>query len=126
MALAGMWSVAHDELICDLAEIYHIYDMKALPVRTLAVLSCGLGANSRVWAKLNGYGARWPDIVQALIADRLAILQWFQTEDGHKGKNKPHLLAPDLLNVPDQGGRTKYKTFRTGADFMAAWEAQGD
>lgn len=118
-----MLAQAHDELICDLAETYHIYDMRALPVRTLAVLACGLGANSRVWAKMCGYKAKWPDIVQAMIADRLAILQWFQTEDGHKGVNRPQLLAPMLLGQSDQSEdkEKEYITFDSGEDFLAAW-----
>lgn len=126
MALAGMWSSCRDELICDMAETYHIYDMRALPVRTLAVLACGLGQNSRVWAKLNGYKAQWSDIVMAMCADHLAVLQWFQTEDGHKGQNRPQLLTPQLLNMPDQSDKSKYKKFKTGADFMEAWNALGD
>ena len=113
---------AKDELICDLAETYHIYDMRALPVRTLAVLACGLGASSRTWAKLCGYKAKWSDIVMAIIADRLAILQWFQTEDGHKGVNRPQLIAPALLGQSDQSNTSnEYLTFDSGEDFMAAW-----
>lgn len=126
MALAGMLSQAHDELVCDLAEIYHVYDMRALPVPTLAVLACGLGENSRVWAKLNGHKARWSEIMTAMIADRLAILVWFQTEDGHKGVNRPQMLAPMLLGISDQSEKQKkkdYLTFATGADFMRAWDS---
>lgn len=126
MALAGMISQAHDELVCDLAETYHVYDMRALPVPTLAVLACGLGENSRVWAKLNGHKARWSEIMTAMIADRLAILVWFQTEDGHKGVNRPQMLAPMLLGISDQSEQKKkkdYLTFATGADFMSAWDS---
>ena len=117
-------NAARDELICDMAETYHIYDMRALPVRTLAALACGLGANSRVWAKLNGYKAKWSDIVQAMIADRLAIIQWFQTEDGHKGVNRPQLIAPALLGQSDQSEKKEkeYMAFDSGEDFMAAWD----
>lgn len=121
MALAGMLNSAKDELICDFAEIYHIYDLRALPVRRLAVLACGLGQNSRIWAKLNGYKAKWSEIVLALCADRLAILCWFQTEDGHKGENKPELLAPQLLGMTDQSGKDTYLTYDSGEEFTAAW-----
>lgn len=122
MALAGILSAARDELVCDMAEVYHIFDIQALPARTLAVLACGLGHNSRVWAKICGFEARWCDIVQATIADRLAILCWFQTEDGHEGKNRPALLTLQLLGT-DQSDKQKYQTYETGADFMAAWSA---
>lgn len=123
MALAGIIATARDELICDMAEVYHIYDIQALPGRTLAVLACGLGHNSRVWAKVCGFEARWSDIVMATIADRLAILCWFQTEDGHKGQNKPEMLTPQLLGKTDQSDKPTYQKYDTGADFMAAWNA---
>lgn len=124
MALAGILSVARDELICDMAETYHIYDLQALPVRTLAVLACGLGQNSRVWAKVNGFNAKWSDIVLAMCADRLAILTWFQTEDGAKGRNRPEMLTTQLMNRPGQSDKKKhYQTYNSGADFLAAWEA---
>ena len=118
-----MMSAAKDELICDLAETYHIYDLRALPVRTLAVLACGLGQNSRVWAKLNGYEAKWSDIVLAMCADRLAILQWFQTEDGMNGTNRPTMLAPALLGMTDQSEKRTYKTYANGAAFLEAWNS---
>lgn len=35
-------------MICDLAEYYHIYDYKQLPVETLAILVYGLRDNSRI------------------------------------------------------------------------------
>lgn len=122
MALAGILSAARDELICDMAETYHVFDFTALPVRTLAALVFGLGHNSRVWAKLNGYEAKWSDIVLAMIADRLLLLCWFQTEDGHKGENRPEMLAPQLLGMSDQSEK-KFQTYDSGADFMAAWNA---
>ena len=115
-----MWSAAKDELICDMAEIYHIYDLRALPVRTLAVLACGLGRNSRVWAKTQGFEARWSEIVLAMCADRLAVLAWQNTEDGHKGENYPTMLTPALLGMSDQSEPT-YEIFDNGDDFMAAW-----
>lgn len=123
MALAGILSAARDELICDMAEVYHVYDLKALPVRTLAALALGLGHNSRIWAKLNGYEAKWSDIILAMIADRLSLLCWFQTEDGHKGENRPAMLTPQLLGTSDQSEEKKYQTYESGADFMAAWNA---
>lgn len=122
MALAGMWSAAKDELICDMAETYGIYDLRALPVRTLAVLACGLGRNSRVWAKTQGFKAKWSEIMLAMCADRLAVLAWQNTESGSTGENFPTMLAPELLGMSDQSEK-RYETFETGADFMAAWNA---
>jgi len=117
-----MWSAAKDELLCDFAETYGIYDLRALPVRTLAVLACGLGRNSRVWAKTQGFEARWSEIVLAMCADRLAVLAWQNTEDGHKGENYPTMLTPALLGMSDQSEK-RYETYDSGEDFMAAWNS---
>ena len=117
-----MWSAAKDELICDFAETYGIYDLRALPVRTLAVLACGLGRNTRVWAKTQGFKAKWSDIVLALCADRLAVLEWQNTQDAANGENYPSMLAPELLGMSDQSEK-RYETYDSGEDFMAAWNS---
>ena len=43
-----------DALICDLAETYHIYDMRSLPLQTVATLSAGLRDDSRIKMKAGG------------------------------------------------------------------------
>lgn len=116
-----MLKAAGDELVCDMAETYHIYDMRSVPLRTLAILANGLGPNSRVWAKLNGYTGKWSDIVLAMCADHLATLVWFQTEDGHKGRNRPEYLVPAMLGIMDRGEKKKFMTFATGEDFDRMW-----
>ena len=41
-----MMALDREALLCDLAETYGIYDVRALPVSTLAVLASGLRENS--------------------------------------------------------------------------------
>lgn len=51
-----MLGECREELICDLAETYHILDMWALPVSLLATLASGLREDSRVmmyFSKIN-------------------------------------------------------------------------
>lgn len=86
--------IAADEnaLICDLAETYHIYDYRALPVRTLAVLSAGLRDDSRIKTKLAGFPAPLSVLLMAGIIDRLNILLWRDTKDGRRGINQPKPL----------------------------------
>lgn len=48
ITLASMMNISEDALICDLAETYHIYDMRSLPLRTVATLSAGLREDSRI------------------------------------------------------------------------------
>ena len=43
-----------DALICDLAETYHIYDYRSLPVKLVATLSAGLRDDSRIKLKAAG------------------------------------------------------------------------
>jgi len=52
MALAAMLAIDEDALICDMAQVYHVTDIRALPVKTLAVLACGLPADARIRAAL--------------------------------------------------------------------------
>jgi hypothetical protein len=56
-----------------------------------------------------------------MCADRLAVLAWQNTEDGHKGENYPTMLTPALLGMSDQSDEPTYEVFDTGDDFMAAW-----
>ena len=48
MVLARMIATDEDAMICDLAETYHVFDYRALPVKLLAVLCSGLRSDSRV------------------------------------------------------------------------------
>lgn len=84
-----MLKVDEAALVCDMAETYSIYNWRALPLSTAALLACGLRENSRIMRKLSG--SRYPDeiLMQALILDRLNTLIWFQTADGQKGRNRP-------------------------------------
>jgi hypothetical protein len=123
MALAGILAAAKDELICDLAETYGIFDMQALPVSRLAVLACGLRQNSRVFQKLMGYKAPLDMIIQAMMLDRLNVLTWLNTADAVKGKNRPEAIAPSLMGLDQSKDKDKAMVFATPEDFMAAWNS---
>ena len=49
-----MLSTDREALLCDMAETYHVYSMRALPVETLATLACGLRDDSRIKLKISG------------------------------------------------------------------------
>jgi len=110
-----------EELICDLAETYGIYDYKALPVETLAVLASGLRDDSRVRQKMGGVKASPDTLLLAKIYDVTNYLLWTQTEDATKGRNAPELLSNKFV-IEDESTK-EYKGFRTGAEFDAAREA---
>ena len=90
--------VATDEdlLICDLAEIYHVYNYRALPLLTVATLCTGMGAKSRVLAKMSGLKVPVETYMRAYELDLLELLVWQNTEDGHKGNNQPNPRTANL------------------------------
>lgn len=108
MALAKMISVDRDALICDMAETYHIYDLRGLPARTLATLAFGLRADSRIKMRLSDQPLRVNTILLAAIADRLGLLVWAQTEDGRRGRNRPQSIIDALTGA--ENGPQGYST----------------
>ena len=91
-------------LICDLAETYHIYDYKALPVLTLAALASGLRPDSRIKLKLSGITEVSSEVLLIQIFDILQLMryQWFAT----KKDAPPKLLSDSLIGkgpeIPDE------------------------
>lgn len=83
-------------LICDFAETYHIMDYRSLPARQAAILAGGLRENSRIMMKMGGAQVPRDTLLLAAIADALQILVWQNTEDGHKGKNRPGSIVREL------------------------------
>ena len=87
-----MIAADEDALKCDLAEEYHIYDYRSLPVDMAAAFSAGLRYDSRIKMKLRGDKLP-PDIVLlALIHDRLTDIAWSLSGS----EEKPEHIA-DLL-----------------------------
>jgi len=104
-------------LICDFAETYHVFDWRGLPVRLAATLAMGLGPKSRIMKKLSGCDADIDTLLLATISDALRVMIWQNTEDGHRGRNKPTLVSEIIAgNKPEDVG------FATAAEFDA-WRA---
>lgn len=94
-----MIKLNEDALMCDLAEVYHIYDYRSLAPDRVATFSVGLRDDSRI--KMTISGAKYPlDIIlQACIVDRLSLLVWAKTKDGSKGRNKPKSILSTLMQT---------------------------
>lgn len=106
-------------LICDLAETYHIYDYRSLPLRLVATLSAGLRDNSRIKLIAAGAPAAHETILLATIADRIEMFRYGFSSDAAKGKNKPISIVEALYGE----GKTKTKgvtSFETVDAFEAA------
>ncbi len=104
--------------MCDFAETYHLYDYRALPLRTAAALFVGLGPNTRIKRKLSGQTVDEHTALLAIIADRLGLLIWAQTKDGQRGRNRPKSIFDTIV-----GGEKENSTVRgysSAEEFEAA------
>src|SRR5690625_768145 len=87
-----------DALICDLAEIYNIYDYIQLPLSKVAVFSYRLRNDSRIRMKMNNEQLVPLDtLLLAGISDKVNTLLWFQTNDGQTGKYRPTPINDSLV-----------------------------
>ena len=109
-----MLRLDRDALMCDLAETYCIYDMKALPPLTVAGLSCGLRENSRIKMKMRGDVLPFETLLLVAIIDDLRWLRWTKTKDAQKKRNAPKSLLNALLNKEEE---QKITAFATAEEF---------
>lgn len=86
----------------------------------VAIFSCGLKRNARVWQKLSGDG----DVdykINVAAYDCLKMLVWLNSSDGQEGVNRP----PSLYNAIFGSGETQTGDaveFESGEDFRKEWE----
>ena len=111
-----MIKIDKEALICDLAETYHIYDYKQLPLTTIAVFSVGLRNNSRIKMKMNNQPVDIDTLLLAGISDKVSTLLWWQTKDGQKGINRPESLVEVVTNT--QPKEKNVIAFNSGEDFI--------
>lgn len=117
MILASMINLDEDALICDLAETYHIFDYRSLPLKLVATLSAGLRNDSRIKLNASGYPASQDTILLATIADRVELFRYGFTEDASKKRNYPTSLVDALCgNITNASG---VKSFKTSEEFEA-------
>jgi len=113
---------ACDEMVCDLAQTYHILNYRALPVDLLATLVFGLRDDSRVKALASDSPVHMDTVLLAAAVDRLSLLVWAQTEDGQKGRNRPPALVDQLMGTTAENNR-EHLVFDSGEEFDRAWKA---
>ena len=103
-------------MICDLAEVYRIYDYKGVPGRLLGTLVAGLGVDSRVYQKLSGQKVPTSTLMQALIVDELRRIIYVINAD--KNAEQPDPMAPKLLEETEPKRETQ--VFSTPEAFLKA------
>lgn len=95
MSLARMLNIDSDAIECDLAETYHIYDMRELPPKRVALFCVGLRDDSRIKMKLAHVKAPLDTLILSNIADKLSIEIW--QKRGAKKDDKPDLIMPNMI-----------------------------
>lgn len=97
-----MMKLDKEALACDLAETYHIYDFKALPLSRVALFACGLRDNSRIKMKLSGLTVDNITLLLASAVDSLSLLVWSKTKDAEKGMNRPKSIVSMLIQSDNE------------------------
>lgn len=114
-----MYGRCRNELICDFAEYYHIYDMRAFNIRYIAILAVGLRDESRTKIKMNNMKLGMQSLMLAKIADNTSFLVWAKTEDGMNNVNRPPMILQALMKADDPEAA---QGFDTVEDFQAEYE----
>lgn len=108
-----MISLDEESLICDLAETYHVLDMRGLSPRLAAILAIGLSDSSRIKRKAANRRLTLEETLITAILDRTNMLLWAKTKDAQRGANRPKSLLEELENPKVKD----YKVFNTIEDF---------
>ena len=108
-------------LICDLAEVYNIYDYRSLPASRVATFAVGLRNDSRIKTIMrgedpNGYGVR--DLIIANINDMISAYLF--------GPSKTKSMVEALFGMEEDkpkesNGENGYMVFSSPEEFNAAF-----
>lgn len=104
-----------DAFYCDMAETYHIFDIKAHPVFMIARLAAGLRETSRIRMIMEKRRLTREQTLMALIYDKVNWLCWAQSSDAQHHRNRPKSLYA-MLSGADKKDR-KVEGFATPEEF---------
>ena len=109
-----MMSKFPDELTCDMAETYGIFDIKRIPVKLLATLAVGLRDDSRVMMAKRGAIVDNKTILMAQMVDLLG---------GVNPKSEQSLTMRCFIRPaePEQAPQEKHEVFDSPEAFNARW-----
>lgn len=118
MFLVQVMDLCKGEMICDLAETYHIYDFQGLSPSMVATLILGLRDNSRVKMKLSNTKLTVEQMLLAIVADNLQYIAWTKTKDARKGRYKNKSILKTLQGEYQNGnGKDDLMSFKTVEEF---------
>lgn len=107
-----MIRIDSEALECDLAETYHILNMRELSPSRIALFSVGLRENSRIKKKLCNMQTDFNMIINASISDKLSIIISMLAG---KDSQKPVLLVDKLIKSEKNAESVG---FDSGVDFL--------
>lgn len=109
-----MMSKFPDELTCDMAETYGIFDIKRVPVKLLATLAVGLRDDSRVMMAKRGAIVDNKTILMAQMVDLLG---------GVNPKSEQSLTMRCFVHPaePEQAPKEQYEIFDSPEAFKKRW-----
>lgn len=116
-----MLSVSEDDVICDLAETYHITNYRELAPSLVATLCVGLPDFSRIKRKMAGMKIDLTQMLLALVVDGINTLIWQNTKDGMKGRNRPESIFKKLTE--EQKPKDIYESFGSIEEFEQWYQA---
>ena len=123
MTLACMMNTDEDALICDLAETYHIYDYRSLPLQLVATLSAGLRDDSRIKLRFADSPVSQDTLLLATIIDKIELFKYLFTTDASKGINKPQSMVDAIMGKPKkQKGIVGFKSVEAFEAAMAKYK----
>lgn len=106
-------------MICDLAEVYHLFNYTECHPLLVGTLVFGLSDESRVKRKLSGQKLTLKEILLAKIADELRFQSWAgYSRDGQHNKNRPKSILERLMGIEK---KEEYATFSTMEEFERMW-----
>ena len=108
-----------DELTCDMAETYGVFDIYRLPVRTLATLAVGLRDDSRVMMAKSGRLADDKTVMLSYIAD---LLRGVQPSDPNSLTARCYADGTFAKKPAAQPSNDKHEIFNGPEDFRKRWE----
>lgn len=111
-----MVAIDEDALVCDFAEVYHVYNWRGLPVQYAAVLAFGLRDDSRIKMAMTGRKVTMETMLGASAVDALNLLVWMRTKDAQRNRNRPKSLLAALTGA---SGETRVMAFATAEEFEA-------
>lgn len=118
MILANLLADSEAEIICDLAQTYHITDIWDRSPDLIATLVIGLPEDSRLKKKYNNKRITLDQEILASILDGVALLIWLRSR---KGTKKPESIYKILTEEPKQ--QDEYMEFNSIEDYEA-WRSK--